>query len=81
VKLGPIVGEQPLPVNKRPKCMYCGKPLRPRITTNWGQGLLERISRTFEGTYGEFDLFCGPHHAAAYGRIAAREIKKKQERK
>lgn len=54
----------PLPVKDRPKCWFCKKPLRPRVTHNW-KGL-EIVSRHFWGVYGENNSFCGPLHATKW---------------
>lgn len=71
MKLPPIVGDQPLPVKDRPKCLYCKKPLRPYMSVLWGKGTAQRIGREFNGSYGLHGLFCGPRHAEQWGLAIA----------
>jgi hypothetical protein len=45
--------EQILPKQQRPKCRYCGEPLRPEITWNWTDRSSVPVARAFTGRYGD----------------------------
>ena len=71
----PILGEQPLPVGKRPKCLYCLRPLKPNISQHWerkdGVMISSPTHRTFRGSYSLHNLFCGPLHATQWALVVA----------
>jgi hypothetical protein len=64
-----IIGPKPLPVGKRPACLFCGRQLRPvfhdiEIKITYERGFFpQTIAKYFTGRYSLLNSYCGPRCA------------------
>lgn len=73
-KRPPMIGTLPPPVNERPTCAECGRPLVPTIhdvreDSQLRDGVAylgKRIGRRWTGRYDGYGHFCSLRHAAAW---------------
>jgi hypothetical protein len=67
-----IIGPRPLPVGKRPSCLFCARQLRPQfrditIKIEYERGFFpQTIAKYFTGQYSLFNAYCGPRCAELF---------------
>jgi hypothetical protein len=72
-------GKAPLPPKQRPKCHYCGRPLRPIYGLEWARverdsGFINTpVARIFSGRYGDSG-FCGTKHGYLWAVVTVRDL-------
>ena len=71
------VGQPVPPVKDRPKCKWCGKPLKPNYHYEWPTKMngLAQPTREFSGSFGYSSHFCQARHGAWWAELTIEQIK------